>query len=244
MTRVSSSPASASMTSVSVTSAWLPRLAKSEKPVPCSRDQSRIAVQSAPECEKNPSGPGRGMPGANVTFRRAEGRIHPRQFGPRTRRGCPRSQSRIRASRSRPSGPASRKPAEMTTAAGTPFATQSSRTGSTEGAGTATTARSTSPGTARIEATAASPWTALRRRLTGTMVPGKPPALRLASTLPPTLEGSSDAPTTATDLGAKNGPSDGRTVTPPSRAPAAAPPARGMARAGSRDRRRCRAAAD
>jgi hypothetical protein len=51
MTRVWGSSARAWIRSVSLTSAWLPRLAKSEKPRLCSRDQSRIAVHSAPEWE-------------------------------------------------------------------------------------------------------------------------------------------------------------------------------------------------
>ena len=71
MTRVSASAATASSTSASVMSAWLPRLAKSEKPMRRSRAQSRMATASAPECETKAMPPGSGMPGANVTLSRA-----------------------------------------------------------------------------------------------------------------------------------------------------------------------------
>ena len=43
--------------------------------------QSRIAVASAPECEKKPSGPAGGMPGANVRLSRRAGRIQPQAVG-------------------------------------------------------------------------------------------------------------------------------------------------------------------
>ena len=87
MTRVSVSAATASRTSASVMSAWLPRLAKSEKPMRRSRAQSRMATASAPECETKAMPPGSGMPGAKVRLRPRDGRIQPRQFGPRTRIG-------------------------------------------------------------------------------------------------------------------------------------------------------------
>ena len=145
ITRVSGSAAIASSTSLSLTSAWLPSDAKREKPTRRSRAQSRIATASAPEWETKAMPPGSGMPGANVTLSRRAGRIHPRQLGPRTRIGWPRSHSRRRTSRWAPSPPTSRKPAEITTAPPTPLATHCTRTGSTSTAGTAIPARSIRP---------------------------------------------------------------------------------------------------
>src|SRR5437016_8292600 len=46
--------------------------------------------------------------------------------------------------------------------------------------------------------------------LTGTMRPWKPAARRFATTAPPTLNGSRDAPITATLPGSRNGASDPR----------------------------------
>ena len=174
MTRVSGSSAAASRTSDSVRSAWLPSVAKSEKPTRRSRAQSRIAVASAPECERNAMPPASGMPGANVALSRREGRIQPRQFGPSTRMGCC-SQARSSASRARPASPASRKPAEITTAPPTPLATHSLSAGRTAGAGTAITARSTGPSTARSDGVAGSPCTTSARGFTGRCAPRIPP---------------------------------------------------------------------
>ena len=203
MTRVSGSFAAASRTSDSVRSAWLPSVAKNEKPSRRARAQSRIAVASAPECERNAMPPASGMPGAKVALSRREGRIQPRQFGPSTRMGCPRSQARSSASRARPASPASRNPAEITTAPRTPLATHSFKAGRTAGAGTAITARSTGPSIARSDGVAGNPWTTSARGFTGQMRPSNPAARRLATTLPPTFPGSREAPMTATLRGAK-----------------------------------------
>src|SRR5215470_780093 len=46
--------------------------------------------------------------------------------------------------------------------------------------------------------------------LMGTTRPGNPAEQRLASTLPPTFEGSREAPTTATHCGSKKGASEGK----------------------------------
>ena len=83
MTWVSGSSAAASRTSDSVRSAWFPSVAKNEKPSRRARAQSRIAVASAPEWDRKAIPPASGMPGANVALSRREGRIHPRQFGPK-----------------------------------------------------------------------------------------------------------------------------------------------------------------
>ena len=143
------------------------------------------------------------MPGANVALSRRDGRIQPRQFGPSIRMGCPRSQALSSASRARPASPASRNPAEITTAPRTPLATQSFRAGRTAGAGTAITARSTGSSIARSDAVAGSPWTMSPREFTGQIRPSNPAARRLATTLPPTFVGSREAPTTATLRGSK-----------------------------------------
>src|SRR5262249_36329304 len=77
-------------------------------------------------------------------------------------------------------------------------------------AGTVMTARSIGSSTASSDFTVASPWTTVASRLTGMTRPAKPPERRLASTLPPTLEGSRDAPITATLRGANKECSGGR----------------------------------
>ena len=148
-------------------SAWLPRVAKSEKPSRRSRAQSRMAVASAPECETNAMPPASGIPGANEALSRRAGRIQPRQLGPSTRMGWLASHVRSSASRACPSGPASRNPAEITTAPPTPLATHSLSAGSTAGAGTAITARSTGPSIASRDAAAGSPWTTSAARVHG-----------------------------------------------------------------------------
>ena len=63
---------------------------------------------------------------------------------------------------------------------------------------------SAGPSAARRDGIAGSPCTSAARGLTGRMRPSKPAARRFASTLPPTFEGSRDAPITATLRGAKN----------------------------------------
>src|SRR3972149_190447 len=70
MTRVSGSSTSASISSVSVRSAWLPRLAYSEKPMPCSRDPARVRRHGAPPGGEKPGGrPGPLGSGRGVALR-------------------------------------------------------------------------------------------------------------------------------------------------------------------------------
>jgi hypothetical protein len=75
----------------------------------------------------------------------------PRQFGPISRIPEERQTASSCRWRSAPSGPVSANPAEITTSARTPAAAHSSAAPTTAWAGTATTARSTGPGTSATE---------------------------------------------------------------------------------------------
>ncbi len=120
-----------------------PMETKQEKPISSSRAQSRIDAQTAPDWETNATRPSLGIAAAKLALRRLRGKMTPRQFGPTTR-----SPSKRRAVRSTsdssaaPSGPRSRKPAEMTTTPGMPASPQLSMTEPTVAAGVQTTARS------------------------------------------------------------------------------------------------------
>ena len=137
----------------------------------------------------------------------------PSEFGPTRRRPCARTSSNSSRCNSPPSGPASAKPAEITSTARTPTRAASSTTPATSTAGTAITTSSggsdssASPRAARVEQTIPPD------RLTGHTTPSKPPAMMLRSTRPPILVGSLEAPTTATDRGASNGRSDATLAT-------------------------------
>ncbi len=97
--------------------------------------------------------PGGGAVGAKVAFIEIAGSvlITPMQLGPTMRIPCLRTTSIRRCSRSTPSPPTSRNPAEITTNPATPAAPHSSATPITCSFGTTTTARSTRSGTSEIE---------------------------------------------------------------------------------------------
>ena len=80
----------------------------------------------------------------------------PRQFGPTTRMPVRRASSTTRSSRAAPSSPTSLKPAEMTTAVGTPASPHSAMIPGIEAGGVTMMARSTCSG---IEATFGWHWT-------------------------------------------------------------------------------------
>jgi hypothetical protein len=84
MTRVSGSFERNSMTSDSVRAALLPRLTNFEKPTFSPIAQSRMAVHSAPDCEKKEIAPAGGVPAAKDALRRACVLMRPRQLGPST----------------------------------------------------------------------------------------------------------------------------------------------------------------
>ncbi len=129
--------------------------------------------------------------------------ITPMQFGPTTRIPEARAFSTRRRSASRPSSPVSAKPAEMTTAALTPFATQSSITLSTSGAGTAITARSSGPSMSRSEATHGTPSISVTFGFTAYRAPVYRALLRFVRIVRPIWPGVRLAPTTAIDRGSK-----------------------------------------
>jgi len=102
-------------------------------------------------------------------------------------------------------GPASEKPALITTAAAMPFAPQRSMMPGTVAAGVAITARSTGCGRRSTEATHGTPLTWAYLGFTANKGPANPAPSRLRSTRPATLSSRSVAPTSATERGAKSG---------------------------------------
>ena len=142
-------------------------------PISRSIDQSRIAVHKAPDCERNVRRPGRGITGEKLAFRCEAGRSTPRQFGPTKRK---LGNSRRTASKSdsslRPSGPASRKPAEMTIIPPTRSVPASRTSCGTVAAGVDTITRSGTSGRSANPANAFSPLTVACLRLTAHNGPG------------------------------------------------------------------------
>src|SRR3972149_2933315 len=85
MTRVSGSSDRYSIRSSSDMSALFPRLTIFENPIPMPIAQSRMAVQRAPDCEKNAIDPGIGVPAEKEACSLACVLMTPRQFGPTAR---------------------------------------------------------------------------------------------------------------------------------------------------------------
>ena len=77
--------------------------------------------------------------------------VSPMQFGPTSRTSCRRAEARTCDCVAAPDGPISANPELSTTAAPTCAAPHSSTTSATRAAGTAMSARSTSPGIAPID---------------------------------------------------------------------------------------------
>ena len=75
------------MRSLPDTSARLPAETNVDRPRPRSAAHFRIAIPSAPDWEKNPTGPRPGSIGASVALSRISGSLlaMPRQLGPTTR---------------------------------------------------------------------------------------------------------------------------------------------------------------
>jgi hypothetical protein len=113
----------------------------------------------APLCDSIATLPAGGQVGAKVASSRTAGSVlsTPMQLGPTMRMPEPRTSSHSRRSASRPAGPVSAKPAEMTTTARTSARAQSATTPATAGAGTAITARSTGSSMAPTVGWAGSP---------------------------------------------------------------------------------------
>ena len=66
----------------SSSTALLPRLMNLEKPMFSPRAQSRMAVHSAPDCEKKAMLPAGGVPAAKVALSPVPVLLRPRQLGP------------------------------------------------------------------------------------------------------------------------------------------------------------------
>ena len=79
------SSARKSSRSATPTSSMFPSERKYEKPICCVAAQSRMAVQSAPDCDSNATRPTAGIPLAKLALSFACGTIAPRQLGPITR---------------------------------------------------------------------------------------------------------------------------------------------------------------
>ncbi len=212
-TSVSGSSYQYCRTSLPETSARLPADTKVDTPVTpvtppprrCSRDSS--AMPMAPDCANRPMRPGRGISGAREALRRTSGEVLtiPKAFGPMIRMPYARA-CRTRARwRSRPSGPLSAYPAEMTTRPCTPCSPHSVTTSGTCSAGTATTARSTGPSMSRTERWAGTPSihsrSSPKARLTAYSRPVNPAVRRWSRMLRPTPPGTRPTPTTATEPG-------------------------------------------
>ncbi len=155
------------MRSPQPTSAMEPSETIELKPAPSRRLQSRMAVMSAPDWPMKLTRPLLAMPAANVALRPDMGLITPRQLGPMMR--MPYSLALATRSRSSlaPSSPTSLKPAEMTTAVGTPASPHSSMMPGIDTAGVTMTARSTFSGMDAMLLWAWMPRTLGRLGLTG-----------------------------------------------------------------------------
>jgi hypothetical protein len=140
--------------SLPLTSARLPAETKLDRPMLRLRARSSSAEPSAPDCAKKPTRPWPGMRGARLAFNRTAGSVltMPRQLGPTTRMPEARAAVTSCRSRTRPSGPDSPKPPEITTSPWTRLRRHASTTSATSSAGTARTARSTSSGMSSMPA--------------------------------------------------------------------------------------------
>ena len=145
-TSVDSSSSQYCSRSLPDTSARLPALTNVERPRPRLRTFSRIAEPSAPDWQKNPARPRGGISPASDALIETAGSVlmMPSALGPISRTPYERDSPTSRRCRCRPSSPVSAKPDEITTRPCTPLAAQSSTTSSTDSAGTATIATSTS----------------------------------------------------------------------------------------------------
>src|SRR5204862_4473005 len=94
----------------------------------------------------------------------------------------------------------------------TPLRSADAAASITAAAGTQTTARSTASGISLIDAYPRTPATASPFRLTGYAAPVKSPVRMLRKSSPPIVPRRGDAPSTATDRGAKNGRRDAATA--------------------------------
>ena len=148
---VASSSSHHSSRSLVETSALLPIETKAEMPSPRPSARSSSARPSAPLCDENPMRPVGNARGAKVALSPTAVEAMPRQFGPTSRAPCARIMASSCSWRSRPSGPISAKPAEITQSAFVPLRSASSAAASTCSPGMQTTHRSMWSGISSME---------------------------------------------------------------------------------------------
>ena len=164
----------------------------------------------APDCEEIARRPDGTRAPATVAFRLTAGSVlsTPRELGPTMRTPAERTISSNCSWRARASSPASWNPVKTTSSALAPCSTASRATSSTSAAGTATTTSSGTSGSSPRPRATRTDRTTPPERWTGLATPWKPASMMLARSAPPTLPGSLDAPTTATEAGERIGRSD------------------------------------
>ena len=137
--------------SVSLTSIWLPKLAKWENPMCESRTRSTTPPPSAPDCETKAIGPASGMPLIKVELSPVYMSIVPTQFGPTMRIPYELVNSLSLRSISAPSAPNSLKPPVIMTAALMPLSPTAVMVSIIMVTGKTTTANSTGSGTSVMD---------------------------------------------------------------------------------------------
>jgi hypothetical protein len=137
---------------------------------PCTRACSTSEVTTLAEFDNSARGP-TGMSGRPHALQRSRALNMPLVLGPIRRRLWRRATASVRSSSSRPSSPASLKPAASRMAPFTPRWPQASMTSGVVAAAVQTIARSISPGASAIDGYAGSPRISRSRGLIGTMAP-------------------------------------------------------------------------
>ena len=164
-----------------------------------------MAAPSVPDCDETPMRPGRGRTPTKVASSDTSGAVltTPMELGPTRRMPWRWASSTTPCSSSAPASPDSEKPALITTRPCTRLCAQSSTTAATWSADTHTTARSMSSGTSRIDGYERTLATYEALTLTGYTGPWKPPSSSRLNTSYPMEPGRREAPTTATERGAR-----------------------------------------
>ena len=164
----------------------------------------RILPAMAPLCAiaQTPGPDGlAGCIGSNVSGTWSTKLTAPRQFGPSKAMPASRAIAAISFWIRSPSPPSSPKPEAKTTAPPTPRRAQAAIASLTAGTGITRTTASIPCGKSSMVATQGRPLISLRVRLTRCRSPAKPKRSTLSRTLPPSENGSGDAPTIASERG-------------------------------------------
>mmetsp|Transcript_9098 Transcript_9098/g.26161 ORF Transcript_9098/g.26161 Transcript_9098/m.26161 type:complete len:248 (-) Transcript_9098:7-750(-) len=180
-----------------------PMLMTALKPTFCETLQSSTDVIIAPLWLMKATLPGAGMRFAKDAFNPDVGQMMPKQFGPTMRRWPFFAMACTSSSSFAPSGPTSRKPAEMMIACFTWLSTHSWIKAGTDAAGVMITATSTRFGQAAKDLKDVMPSTWSLLGFTGNTAPPKGLLMRFFSNVRPTLPTRSVAPMTAMLSGLK-----------------------------------------